>query len=199
MMLFLSTLSYYYELVLEDAKNESLKQSAYTDPVTGLFNRAYCEKRFQVLSKDKDNDFILVAMDLNGLKKTNDTYGHSVGDELIRRFSNVIEKIFDGIGECIRMGGDEFCVISEGGNAQGIEDALKLLPATEKKNSIGMVTPLSSAYGVARSTEVKPDDREEKAKGRLYAEYIYSLADERMYRMKKDMKEEAEISRAKSL
>ena len=199
MMLFISTLSYYYELVLEDAKNESLKQSAYTDPVTGLFNRAYCEKRFQVLSKDKDNDFILVAMDLNGLKKTNDTYGHSVGDELIRRFSNVIEKIFEGIGECIRMGGDEFCVISEGGNAQGVEEALKLLPATEKKNSIGMVTPLSSAYGVARSTEVKPDDREEKAKGRLYAEYIYSIADERMYRMKKDMKEETEISRAKSL
>lgn len=197
-MLFLSTLSYYYELVLEDAKNESLKQSAYTDPVTGLFNRAYCEKRFQVLSMDRDNDYILVAMDLNDLKKTNDTFGHSVGDELIRRFSNVIGKIFDGIGECVRMGGDEFCVISEGGNAQAIEEALKRLPETERKNSIGMATPISSAYGVARSTEVKPDEREEKARGRLYAEYIYSLADERMYRMKNYMKEDAAIAKKKS-
>jgi len=190
MMLFLSTLSYYYELVLEDAKNESLRQSAYTDPVTGLFNRAYCEKKFQVLSADKENDFLLIAMDLNGLKKTNDTFGHAAGDELIRRFSTVIEKLFDGIGECIRMGGDEFCIISEGGNAQAVEDALKKLPETEKKNSAGIPSPLSSAYGVARSTEVKPDERVERAKGRLYAEYIYSLADERMYRMKKDMKVE---------
>ena len=189
MMLFLSTLSYYYELVLEDAKNESLKQSAYTDPVTGLFNRAYCEKKFQVLSAEKDNDYILIAMDLNGLKKTNDTFGHAVGDELIRRFSNVIEKVFDGIGECIRMGGDEFCVIADGGSAQAVEDAIKKIPETEKKNSIGIPAPLSSAYGVARSTEFKPDEIEERAKGRLYAEFIYSLADERMYRMKKDMQE----------
>lgn len=189
MILFLSTLSYYYELVLEDAKNESLKQSAYTDPVTGLFNRAYCEKRFQVLSADKDNDFILIAMDLNGLKKTNDTFGHSVGDELIRRYASVIEKLFDGVGECVRMGGDEFCVISEGGNAQAVEDALKKLPEKENKNSVGMPSPLSSAYGVARSTEFNGDEREERAKGRLYAEFIYSLADERMYRMKKDMQE----------
>lgn len=189
MILFLSTLSYYYELVLEDAKNESLKQSAYTDPVTGLFNRAYCEKRFQVLSADKDNDFILIAMDLNGLKKTNDTFGHSAGDELIRRYASVIEKLFDGVGECVRMGGDEFCVISEGGNAQAVEDALKKLPEKENKNSVGIPSPLSSAYGVARSTEFNGDEREERAKGRLYAEFIYSLADERMYRMKKDMQE----------
>lgn len=148
---------------------------------------------------DRDNDYILVAMDLNDLKKTNDTFGHSVGDELIRRFSNVIGKIFDGIGECVRMGGDEFCVISEGGNAQAIEEALKRLPETERKNSIGMATPISSAYGVARSTEVKPDEREEKARGRLYAEYIYSLADERMYRMKNYMKEDAAIAKKKSV
>ena len=73
---------------------------------------------------------------------------------------------------------------------------MKKLPETEKKNSAGIPSPLSSAYGVARSTEIRPDERAEKAKGRLYAEYVYSLADERMYRMKKEMKEDAKAEEA---
>ena len=51
-------------------------------------------------------------MDVNGLKYANDTFGHQAGDELIKAAANAIKKAFGASGNCFRIGGDEFAVIT---------------------------------------------------------------------------------------
>ena len=53
-----------------------------------------------------------MMMDVNGLKKTNDIFGHIVGDELLIGSAECIIKAFGAYGRCFRAGGDEFIVIA---------------------------------------------------------------------------------------
>lgn len=84
---------------------------AYDDPLTGLHNRrAYSEMSDQ-FAANKPAYCCVVMMDINGLKKTNDTLGHEAGDELIAGAAECIRRGFEGIDTVYRIGGDEFCAI----------------------------------------------------------------------------------------
>ena len=52
-----------------------------------------------------------ISIDLNGLKRVNDTYGHVAGDELIRAAADCMKNSFNEYGKIYRIGGDEFAVI----------------------------------------------------------------------------------------
>lgn len=96
--------------------NEHLQDVARTDVLTGLENRLAFDK----LLKDIENDsstapnWVMLMIDLNGLKVTNDQYGHEAGDELIAGTAKVISDVYGDIGHCFRIGGDEFVVIFDG-------------------------------------------------------------------------------------
>jgi diguanylate cyclase (GGDEF)-like protein len=97
-----------------DERIKSQQIALGTDPLTGLFNRyAYSKvlKEYEE-AEAQPEDLVVFAMDINGLKKTNDSQGHEAGDELICGAARCIEKVFSGIGKCYRTGGDEFVVIS---------------------------------------------------------------------------------------
>lgn len=84
------------------------------DPLTGLFSRhAYTEKiqKLEALATLPE-DLVVFSIDINGLKSTNDHFGHSAGDELICAASNCISSVFSEYGECFRTGGDEFIVFA---------------------------------------------------------------------------------------
>lgn len=89
------------------------KRLSREDRLTGLKNRrAFEELMLELQKKARDYENIaLVFMDLNGLKKMNDTYGHHAGDELIINAAICIEQAFSKLGDCYRIGGDEFCVV----------------------------------------------------------------------------------------
>ena len=88
-------------------REQILDEVSHTDALTGLKNRrAYDE----FLGNDDQNMAKGVAFfDLNGLKHTNDTYGHAAGDNLIKEFSSMLSKTFSD-GEVFRISGDEFVV-----------------------------------------------------------------------------------------
>ena len=102
------------------------EQMAYHDQLTGLYNRtAYAEYIGQ-------DDFmpdrcIVIVFDLNELKKCNDTLGHEKGDEYIRESARLIRETFGDIGQCYRMGGDEFCVLVRDGNMEECRRRIKRL------------------------------------------------------------------------
>ncbi|ESZ51904.1 GGDEF domain-containing protein [Mesorhizobium sp. RSR565B] len=115
-----------------------LKAETLTDPLTGLMNRRalnslYGERVF--------GPFMSVAMfDLDHFKRTNDIYGHPVGDRVLCRFAAVIKK-YDRVGvDAFRLGGEEF--------------ALVMSRMTEDK-----AYDLASRIGVAFGTEVVPTPR----------------------------------------
>lgn len=88
------------------------EKMAYHDEMTGFFNRtAYAE---HIEKEDFSPDHVIVAMfDLNNLKKCNDEFGHEQGDLYIITCAKLISDSFADIGNCYRIGGDEFCVLMQ--------------------------------------------------------------------------------------
>ncbi|AUI86095.1 diguanylate cyclase [Vibrio azureus] len=94
--------------------NKHLSELSRKDGLTGLFNRNHWE---QVLSEEFellkiiDSPSSLVICDIDHFKKVNDTYGHHVGDEVIRRTSDLLQKAARSSDVCGRFGGEEFTVL----------------------------------------------------------------------------------------
>lgn len=96
--------------------NEHLQDVARTDVLTGLENRLSFDKLLKDIENEKSSapNWVMLMIDLNGLKVTNDQYGHEAGDELIAGTAKVISDVYGDIGHCFRIGGDEFVVIFDG-------------------------------------------------------------------------------------
>ena len=95
--------------------NEHLQDVATTDALTGLENRlAFDELLKNIAMEDSDaGNWTMVLMDVNGLKYANDTFGHQAGDALIIATGNSIKKAYGLHGNCFRIGGDEFAVVTK--------------------------------------------------------------------------------------
>ena len=94
---------------------ERMERMSRTDLLTGVYNRNAMNNRIDSYSTSSSEPFGVVFADLNALKYTNDTSGHSSGDELLRRAASILKDIFDGY-EVYRAGGDEFMVFAPGIN-----------------------------------------------------------------------------------
>lgn len=99
-----------------DKKNyqRRIEQQAYTDFLTGLYNRMCCERDLATkIDEAKKNGTAgaLLYLDLDDFKHINDGLGHQYGDVLLKAISNAFQRV-EGIEEtCYRMGGDEFVII----------------------------------------------------------------------------------------
>ena len=95
------------------AELERLRGAALTDSLTSLGNhRAFHEKLDAVLASGEP--VCLALMDLDGLKRTNDTEGHQAGDELLVALAEALGSLADERRSTFRIGGDEFAVVIEG-------------------------------------------------------------------------------------
>ena len=96
---------------------EEVRKIAYSDKMTDLENRQAYDEYIALLNEriaagDIDERLLVLMMDVNGLKKTNDIFGHIAGDELLIGSAECIVKAFGAYGRCFRAGGDEFIVIA---------------------------------------------------------------------------------------
>lgn len=155
---------------------ERLSDFAYTDPLTGLSNRARCEQVMNVISQER-SIYVIISIDLNKLKMVNDTYGHHEGDRLLTGFATILTDCFWDANLIGRMGGDEFVVIMLGEHASSctkrIHEFHSLMSDWNRKEQ---VFQYSASYGYAYSYEVPNASSNE----------VYMLADSRMYEMKKE-------------
>ena len=163
-----------------DVTKEQLEHRAYTDPLTGLSNRIRSEQVMQQLKITEP--FVIISMDMDGLKKVNDTLGHAEGDRMLSGFANALKKCFGDMTLVGRMGGDEFIVILTGeecavlnAKLNELERALFDLNLDERRFYYSM------SYGYANNQETHFGRR---------VRDIYMLADRRMYDMKRKRKQE---------
>lgn len=157
-------------------KEIALSSLAYKDSLTGLPNRASCDKETMQLDETND-DYLIMSMDLNGLKEVNDSKGHKAGDELLQNFTNVLNVCFPDPFFRGRTGGDEFVVIlknipDENYIDSHIEHMNKLLRAKEKETGFDH----SVAYGICYRHELPAGAN---------AHEVYMEADARMYKLKR--------------
>lgn len=89
------------------------EEQAYTDPMTGVSNKTAYLNRIKELNNEINAGtaaFAIVVFDVNGLKSTNDNYGHECGDRIIIDVAAIIRRIF-GNEPIFRIGGDEFIAV----------------------------------------------------------------------------------------
>jgi len=95
-------------------QNAHLYELAMVDGLTGLYVRRYFDARIEEeveRAKRYKNAFSVIMMDIDDFKKLNDTYGHLVGDRVLRAISNVVKAQMRGVDTATRFGGEELAVI----------------------------------------------------------------------------------------
>lgn len=118
---------YQAQLVL---RTMELEKMATHDELTHLYNRRYFYERFQEMLarvRVSKQALALVLLDIDGLKKINDEYGHAVGDIMIANLARVIDKHTRTSDVSARLGGDEFAV---------------LMPDTDKRGAFALAQRL---------------------------------------------------------
>ncbi len=176
-MLVASYLASLYETVLSHAERDALTKIAYHDPLTGLYNRAKANERFEELDA-QDSAVALVNFDVNGLKYVNDNFGHEEGDNLLKGISEAIEKAFGNIGTGFRMGGDEFLCIVDPAGIFTIKQAADNMEQELKEKSRNSRFTYSVSYGIAYRNKGEKRSIQE----------MFTEADEKMYAMKEKSK-----------
>lgn len=96
--------------------NRKLQETAVTDMLTGIYNRAGMYEKIQEMTEKirltgKSQRVGLMFIDLDNFKPYNDTYGHEAGDIILREMAGIFQQASEGFGFVSRFGGDEFIVI----------------------------------------------------------------------------------------
>ncbi len=140
-----------YQRALSDAQQ---------DPLTCLKNR----RSFDAQLAREHAHFVrygikscLVAMDLNSFKSINDTWGHDVGDRVLKLFATGLMHILRETDHAFRLGGDEFCAILSATNAYGAKKMTDRLDAWLMQHAVelqsGERISIHTSYGVAESEQ----------------------------------------------
>ncbi|MCQ2515508.1 MAG: GGDEF domain-containing protein [Saccharofermentans sp.] len=157
-----------------DNQRRKLETILQTDALTGVFNRrAYYDEMNLYTDSTKAGDLVLVAMDVNGLKKINDQLGHAAGDDYIRAAAAVITDAVGQYGHIFRTGGDEFtallhCSVED---SRGFEE--KLSKCIAQSNN-PLTEKMAIAVGIV-CCEENPN---------VAMEEIEKMADKKMYENK---------------
>ena len=97
-----------------ETRTEEVYKLAIIDPLTNLYNRRYGEQRLaEEIARAQRHltPLTVLLLDINDLKRVNDTLGHSAGDELIKHFAQRLQRAIRGSDVAVRLGGDEFLVL----------------------------------------------------------------------------------------
>lgn len=95
-------------------QNDDLHQSAIEDYMTGVYNRKYFTLKLQEefsIARDMGSHIACIIFDIDKFKNINDSYGHLVGDEMIKHVSSICEEALDTDSIIGRFGGDEFMIL----------------------------------------------------------------------------------------
>jgi diguanylate cyclase (GGDEF)-like protein len=101
-------------LLTREYANEGLLRFAFTDYLTGLRTRGYFEQQLELEFKRaerKQQKFALLMIDIDHFKVLNDTFGHHVGDQLLRDVTSLLMKDMREVDTVARYGGEEFVII----------------------------------------------------------------------------------------
>lgn len=158
---------------------EAILEEAELDALTCLRNRRSFETDLHKIPKGEFPRYSVAMFDLNNLKMMNDQYGHGVGDSYIINGSEIIRDVFGDVGEIYRIGGDEFCLISDTMSEEVFEqkskamcDRLDGLRGTYIKDAMQIASGFAK---YSRSVDLNLHD-------------TIGRADERMYQCKRRQK-----------
>jgi len=180
--------NYHKEIKYLQNELASARAEANFDFLTGLVNRKRFERAIEDAIKDfhkKNYPFSIIFVDVDNFKKVNDTYGHLVGDIVLKEIASIFKFYLRANTVVGRIGGEEFCILLPGveiEDAKNIAERLrKIIENREIKLEDGTVLKVTASFGV---TQVKMGDT---------LKTILERADKALYKAKKTGKNKVEI------
>lgn len=156
-----------------------VQELSITDPLTGLYTHKFFQERFneEVLRAGRYHMGLGVLLsDIDHFKRYNDTYGHQVGDEVLKNVADTIKQLVEETDIVARYGGEEFIVLlSPSDEQRSLAVAEKIRATIEKQrfNFSGHMTSVTLSLGVATF----PADA-------TITSQLIRIADERLYKAK---------------
>jgi diguanylate cyclase (GGDEF)-like protein len=159
------------------SRSRELESQANTDPLTGLGNLRALQRQLATLldvRKRYQHPFAVLLMDIDGLKRINDSHGHQAGDRVLMQVGMSLRRSIRSVDTAARIGGDEFCVLlPEQDLKSAAKLAARLATAIEEEVAAPGEPSVTVSIGVAASPEHGDD-----------AEALVDTADRAMYRAK---------------
>ena len=162
---------------MQHAEAES---NALTDPITGLPNSRYLSLRFEeeaARARRTDRTFQVVMLDLDEFKNVNDTFGHKVGDKMLREVAHIIEGQLREYDFLARYGGDEFVALVQEVVGAQVEELCARIEGAVSKFSLAVGRNRFARVGISVGTATFGIDGET-------LDQLVIAADDAMYRMK---------------
>ncbi len=125
------------------------------DHLTGLFNRRYLEEKMTALDTKENLPLGVVVVDVNGLKLTNDAFGHKMGDRLLQITGEILQKVTASSEIVARMGGDEFVVLLPRGGPRRTEEVMESV-----RKEVSQVVLDSVIFSLAMGYAVKKQEEQ---------------------------------------
>lgn len=167
-------------LVFRDSTEQRKRQReilslSFTDPLTTLNNRRYYDQVKQELDSEPYYPLTLVIGDVNGLKLTNDAFGHEAGDELLCKVAEVMRKTCREGDIISRIGGDEFVLLLPQTDALHAQAIVKRLNAAlEREHIKGIQVSVSFGYAVKEENDNHFEDTFKMAEDVMYQNKLAS-------------------------
>jgi len=153
-------------------KQQRIEYLSYHDQLTGLYNRHFFEEELKQLDVKRNLPFSIAMIDVNGLKLTNDAFGHETGDLLLKCVSKVLQDECRTDDIISRVGGDEFVILLPKTNHPETKLIVKRIYKAIESQKINNII-LSISIGWKTKTNSQEDIKD-----------VYSEAEDYMYRKK---------------
>lgn len=153
-------------------KQDKIIYLSYHDQLTGLYNRRFFEEELNRLDTERNLPFTIAMVDVNGLKLTNDAFGHLQGDELLKRVAEILKKECRSDDIVARVGGDEFVIILPKTTDKETEKIIKRIYRAVGEEQLGSIV-ISVSIGWDTKMSIDQLIRD-----------VYIKAEEHMYRKK---------------
>ena len=165
--------------------HQQMSLMAYTDPLTNIYNRLHFGHFLDAeidRVKRYGGTFSIIFFDLDRFKEVNDEYGHLVGDEVLKRVTEIVEKANRNADIFARYGGEEFIILAPATDIAGARAHAERLRNDIEHHRFSEISHLTCSFGVA---EYKPDADDVTS--------LFKRADSALYNAKKLGRNRVEI------
>lgn len=158
--------------------NDEFRILSITDPLTGLFNRrhfdALMETEVQMSNRHGDANSILL-LDIDFFKAINDTYGHYIGDVVLKKFTKTLRENIRQTDAICRLGGEEFAVLSKRAGKTGAMELAEKLRATIETTPMAPESDSELMITVSIGVASVPDGHGQTTPKQLYKDVDTAL------------------------
>lgn len=154
-------------------KQRQIEYLSFHDHLTGLYNRRYMEDALRRLDTLRNFPLTIMVLDVNGLKLTNDAFGHDTGDQLLIHISDILKSVCRSDDLIGRIGGDEFMILfpnTDQESAQQIKDRINQQANKEKLGSV--IVSVAIGFAIKNDPTVQIHTVQQQADNSMYKDKI---------------------------